>query len=169
MGVCISNRPAGTVVWKCTCLCDRKGKKAQNVLRCEHRCELFVCVHLYKQVCLWNWYMIDTCMYCYTGWQGFFLYQYEIETRVFWGLVKKCTCGWWLPIRRLWLSYWTTVGSHCVTADTNPLSSIGCGEECRRRCLVSVADYSFVSQCACSVVCVYNLIYCYSLYLSVHV
>ena len=34
-------------------------------------------------------------------------------------------------------------------ADTNLLSSIGCGEECRRRCVVSVVDDCVVSQHAC--------------------
>lgn len=34
-------------------------------------------------------------------------------------------------------------------ADTNLFSSIGCGEECRRRCLVSVVGHCFVRQCVC--------------------
>lgn len=34
-------------------------------------------------------------------------------------------------------------------ADTNLFSSIGCGEECGRRCLVSVLGDCFVSQPAC--------------------
>lgn len=47
-------------------------------------------------------------------------------------------------------------------ADTNLLSSIGCGEECRRRCLVSVVGDTFVSQRACLLVFVSShLIYCY--------
>lgn len=51
-----------------------------------------------------------------------------------------------------------------VGADTNLFSSIGCGEECRRRCLVSVVGDRFVSQRVCLLVCVYfHLIYCYVL------
>lgn len=53
--------------------------------------------------------------------------------------------------------------SLAMGADTNLLSSIGCGEECRRRCLVSVVGVCFVGQCACfACVCVFSfLIYCY--------
>lgn len=43
-----------------------------------------------------------------------------------------------------------------MAADSNLLSSIGCAEERRRRCLVSVAgDLFFVSRRACSLICVF--------------
>lgn len=54
-----------------------------------------------------------------------------------------------------------------VGADTNLFSSIGCGEECRRRCLVSVVGDRFVSQCVCLLVCVF--IWFIAMYLLVHV
>lgn len=51
-------------------------------------------------------------------------------------------------------------------ADTNLFSSIGCGEECRRRCLVSVVGDCIVSEHACLLcvcLCVFfHLIYCYA-------
>lgn len=130
------------------------GKKTQNVLKCEHRCVLCVCAFVHRCVPMeltCNWQMRVEFRW-FAGILLFFFVSMKLW-HVCFGPVKRWT-WWWSPIIGLWLSYWTTVGSHCVTADTNLLSSIGCGKECRRRCLVSVAGDCFVSQRACSVVCV---------------
>lgn len=52
-------------------------------------------------------------------------------------------------------------------ADTNLFSSIECGEECRRRCLVSFVGECFVSQCTCFLVFVCVYVFSFNLFLCV--
>ena len=101
-------------------VCDRE-RKTQNVLKYAQLC-IGECICGLMQV--YGCVLACACcnLICVRGHTGFIFHQgWNRDKLCLWqnmfGPVKRWT-SWWLPIIGLWLSYRTTVGSHCVMGNS---------------------------------------------------
>lgn len=133
-----------------------RGREKPNALQYAHECVCFsMCLYLCACACnyicvqgflifLWemkSWQIVcgKVCLFQWRGGPRDECPQYNRVVIDLSDNSRKSLCNW----------RWRAMG-----ADSNLFRSIGCGEECGGRCLVSVVGGCVVSQRVCSLVCV---------------
>lgn len=104
MKVCISTRPAGTFVCPCACVTEVE------------RSTVHFNMHMHALVCVCVSMWVCVLAITFACEDLFFVWEEIVANYV---CDKVCLgqwrwTSWWLPVIGLWLSYRTTIGSHCV-------------------------------------------------------
>lgn len=165
MEVCISNRPTGTLLHPCAtfvCVCVCASVKETKIHHANS-------THAYLCLCRRARTFFGACMCNNVQDAMFFSFVMDEIDK----LCQQFSAVFYISGEEvdLMMSVYNRVATelldNCwqqllVGADTNLFISIGCGEECRRRCLVSVVCDCSVSQRLCLLCQSLHLICCYA-------